>query len=42
MDFKNDVRQLSRHTNHEDEAGRGRGARLSMCPLQLGENKCIF
>ena len=30
------------HTNHEDEAGRGRGARLSMRPLQVGENKCIF
>ena len=28
--------------SHEDEAGRGRGARRSMGPLQLGENKCIF
>ena len=28
---------------YEDEAGRGRGARLSiMRPLQLSENKCIL
>ena len=26
----------------KDEAGRGRGARLFLCPLQLGINICIF
>ena len=26
----------------KDKAGRGRGARLSIRPLQLGENQCII
>ena len=40
MDFKND--EIKILNKLKDEAGRGRGARLSMRPLQLGENKCIL